>query len=281
MKGYDDDTTKTHLDRHSWGGAVRPAGCAGARTSQDERQSGHLARDRPGHLDRTRRRTTPPLWSPARPGGVPQTMATTVRPRVDAVAKGRGRSASSRRTGNRRASRRRAGPCYDHRVDHQLQRIDDVRSVDQRRFLVPRPARRILYEHTDQRATSSGLRLLRPSHLAHAPNGKGHAAEDIQREYPHEQDARRRQAPGRPFFVGPRKRHAGPCHRPTHGQAMPSLFVPYHMFITNEDTQYVVATIDARAFGRIQCAALSVQIEPLRSVFNGLKSRHSATGRHG
>ena len=203
MKGYDDDTTNTHLDSHSWGCAVRPAGCAGARTSQNEYPGGHLARDRFGHLDRARRRTTPPLWPPMRSGGVSRTVAATVRPCVDALAKGRGRSASGRRTRYRHATDHRTGANGDHRVDHQLQRIDDIHSVDQRRSLVQGPTRRVLHEHTDQRAAPSGVRLLTQSHLAHAPNGKGHAAGDIRREYPHEQDAPRRPACGRPLLIGP------------------------------------------------------------------------------
>lgn len=204
MKGYDDDTTKTHCSSHSWGGAVRPAGCAGARTSQNKYEGGHLARDRFGHLDRTRRRTTPSLWPPMRSGGLSRTVAATVRSRVDALAKSRGRSASSCRTRDRRTTDHRTGADDDHRVDYQLQRIDDVHPVDPRGFLAQGPARRVLHEHTDQRAASSRVRLLTQSHLAHAPNGKGHAAGDIRREYPHEQDAPRRQACGRPLLITPK-----------------------------------------------------------------------------
>ncbi len=179
MKGYDNDTTKTHPNRDRWGDRMCPAGFVSPRPSQDKRPGSRFARNRTGHLDRPQRRTTSTVRSPAQARDSPCSSATTVRTCMGALSKSCGRSAPGGRTRHRAAAAHRARANNNHRVDHQLQRIDDVHPVDPRRFLVQGAPRRILHEHTDQRATQDRLRLLRQPSQSHPARGSDLATEAI------------------------------------------------------------------------------------------------------
>jgi len=160
MKGYDDDTTKTHPDGNGCGGAAGAADRAGPRTGKNERRRGYFAPRRLRHLDRSRRRQAWPSSALLRPDGS-RSPATSIPACLGALSKGRGRSASGLRAGcDVSAGSLRAATGNDHGLDHQLQRIDDVRSVDQRRRLVQGSERGVLHEHADQRAAQSRLRFL-------------------------------------------------------------------------------------------------------------------------
>ncbi len=172
MKGYDDDTTKTHPDGNGCGGAAGAADRPGPRKGTNERGRGDFAAWRLRRLDWSRcRQARPSSALPRADESGP--VATSIPACLGALSKGCGRSASGLRAGSgASAGSCRAAAGNDHGLDHQLQRIDDVRSVDQRRRMVQGSERRVLRDHADQRATQSPLWLLimilqNPTWLAH------------------------------------------------------------------------------------------------------------------
>ena len=189
LKGYDDDAEETDIDdschRGLLGNLERIGRDTRAGAPSRAIKGRGFAACGCGPLD----------WALSQKARCPPAMAASVHSSRASFSQDRGC------TGTDRQTYRDQPPAKDHhqRADrqspahetdplgHQLERIENRRRTDQRRSVVCRSPGRMLHEHTDERATARGLRLLSPnqrSHLAAAHVLTSHAARDLHPEYP-------------------------------------------------------------------------------------------------